>query len=176
MKLIVFSGIALVMLLLVSSIPVSVYCQNIQDEEYGYTKLSGPRLGVTILTGEIAKKLKDDYDAVPVITQFGWQFETRFFTLEDGTAGLVEGIVLVGGVEQGLFLPSLSGLIGVRSKTGFEFGLGPNLSVTGFGLILAAGVNFSSDNINFPVNFAVLPSDKGLRFTILVGFNAKVRE
>ena len=167
----IFSTLVVVIIALFYS--TCIYCQYQPGGGYDYMKLSGPRLGITIITGEGAQILKDDFDASPIVTQFGWQFETRFFTLEDGTTGLVEGVVLVGGFEQGLFLPSVSGLIGLRSGKGAEFGIGPNLSITGAALVFAAGFTMSSEGINFPINFAVLPSPKGVRFTILVGFNAK---
>lgn len=135
-------------------------------------QLSGPRLGVTILSGETADYLYDKFDAQPIITQFGWQFETRFFTLENGTSGLIEGVVLLGGLEQGLFLPSGTGIIGVRSSNGFEFGVGPNVSLSGFAIAIAIGFNISLGEINFPINFAVVPSPKGVRYSLLFGFNA----
>jgi hypothetical protein len=136
--------------------------------------LDGPRVGITyIAPGKLADKLSENFDLKPFLTQFGWQFETRYFTLSNGTAGLVEGIILLGGVEQGAFLPSGSLLIGLRNKHGLEFGFGPNLSLAGAAFVLAAGITFHSDNINFPVNFAVIPSIQGIRLSILTGFNAR---
>ena len=88
----------------------------------GITNLSGPRLGSTLIRGETAEIMKEDYDAVPFVTQFGWQFETRFFTVESGITGVTEWVILVGGFEQEKFLPSLSWLIGIRTARGFEFG------------------------------------------------------
>jgi len=128
-------------------------------------------LGFTVIGGETADKLKDDYDAIPIVTQFGWQFEWRFFSLEDGPSGVVEIVPLVGGIEQNLFLPSLSALIGLRSKEGLEFGVGPNVSITGFAIALAGGVTFKTGQINWPINIAYVPSTKGARLTFLVGFN-----
>ena len=136
------------------------------------TSLSGPRLGATLITGKMADKLKDEFDVFPVISQFGWQFEWRFFSIEDGLTGVVEFIPLVGGVEQGMFLPSLSGLIGMRSPRGAEFGLGPNVSVSGVGIVLATGMTIQKGQINWPLNFAISPSSNGVKFTFIVGFNA----
>lgn len=136
------------------------------------TSLGGPRLGATLITGKMKEKLQDDYGVFPLITQFGWQFEWQFFSVDDGPSGVVECIPLIGGVEQGKFLPSLSALVGLRSPKGFEFGVGPNVSVSGFGIVLAAGVTFQKGNLNWPVNFAVAPSSSGVKFSILIGFNA----
>jgi len=139
--------------------------------QYGPTSLTGPRLGFTIIGGEMAEKLKDDYDAVPIVTQFGWQFEWRFFSIEDGPTGVVEIIPLIGGVEQNLFLPSLSALIGIRSKTGVEFRMGPNVSVSGFSIVLSGGVTLKSGVLNWPLNLAYVPTQNGGRLTFLFGFN-----
>ncbi|GAA4440005.1 hypothetical protein GCM10023188_36780 [Pontibacter saemangeumensis] len=138
-------------------------------------KLSGPRLGFTILSGRYTDSIREDFDRDinPFITQFGWQFETRIFTLDSGVSGLFEFVPLIGGLEQGKFLPSLSGLVGIRGAKGFEFGVGPNVSLSGAGLVLAVGTNFQSQGINFPVNFAVAPSKDGARFSLLFGFNSR---
>ena len=96
-------------------------------------------------------------NAKPVIAQFGWQFERQFMNAGN-TAGIVEFIPLIGGFEQGLFLPSLSTLVGIRNAKGFELALGPNLSLSGIGMVLGAGFNLKSGNINFPINIAYVPS------------------
>lgn len=136
-------------------------------------KLSGPRLGFTVLTGSLVDKAREEVGVSPFLTQFGWQFETRIFTTENGMSGLAEFIPLVGGLEQGKFLPSLSALIGLRSAKGFEFGVGPNVSPAGAGLAIAVGTNFQSEGVNFPVNVAVVPSKDGMRFSLLFGFNSR---
>lgn len=136
--------------------------------------LNGPRLGMTYIgPGEFADKLHNDFGVSPFITQFGWQLETRFFTLPSGVSGIVEAIGLIGGLEQNVFLPSASLLIGLRSAKGFEFGVGPNLSLGGSALVIAGGITLKTNNINFPINFAIVPSSKGVRISFLVGFNSR---
>ncbi len=153
---------------------LNFYCQAQSDDEIiAPIKLMGPRLGITYITpGETTDQLAD-YDINPFITQFGWQFETRFFTLPSGVAGLIEGIILVGGIEQNTFLPSGTFIVGIRNAKGLEFGLGPNLSVSGIAFALAVGITLKSNHINFPINIAVVPSDKGIRLSLLFGFNAR---
>ncbi|WP_299818341.1 hypothetical protein [uncultured Pontibacter sp.] len=143
--------------------------------EQEHLKLSGPRIGFTVLTDKYRSNIRDDYDTNvnAFMTQFGWQFETRVFTLDNGVSGLFEFVPLVGGLEQGKFLPSLSALIGVRGAKGFEFGLGPNVSLGGAGVVMAVGTNFQSQGVNFPVNFAFAPSKDGGRFSLLFGFNSQ---
>ncbi len=138
-------------------------------------KLAGPRIGFTVMSQRYATHVQEEFgkNINPFMTQFGWQFETRIFTLESGLSGLFEFVPLIGGLEQGKFLPSLSALVGIRGAKGFEFGVGPNVAVGGAGLVLAVGTNFHSQGVNFPVNFAVAPSGDGARFSLLFGFNSR---
>jgi hypothetical protein len=139
-------------------------------------QLSGPRVGITtILPGKTADALKEDLGMTPTFTQFGWQFEHQYFALENGVAGLVEFVGLIGGLEQGKFLPSASLLVGVRGASGAEFAFGPNLSLTGAGFVFAVGHTYKMGALNLPVNFAVVPSSNGLRMSLLFGFNAQTR-
>lgn len=156
---------------------------------------SGPRVGLTYITpGSMLDHLQE-WESVgelrPYFFQFGWQYESRFMDV-GGTAGIVELIGLVGGFEQGLFLPSLSSMIGLRTEKGFELAVGPNVSLSGAALVVGAGFNFKRGGINFPVNIAFVPGrskrdssrddmtgledvqfvDTGHRISIVVGFNA----
>jgi len=135
-------------------------------------RLGGPRIGFTVIgPGEMSERMHERGYS-PFLTQFGWQFETRIFTLSNGVSGLVEFVPLIGGVEQGLFLPSISALVGIRGPKGFEIGFGPNLSYpSGAAVVIAAGTSFSIDYVNFPINVAVVPSTNGMRFSLLAGFN-----
>ena len=128
-----------------------------------------------VLAGGVANKARDEFDLNPFLTQFGWQFETRIFRLASGTAGLVEFVPLIGGLEQGKFIPSLSALVGLRGPKGFEFGLGPNVTPASAGIVLAVGTSFKVEDVNFPVNLAVVPGNGGVRFSLLVGFNHRRR-
>ncbi|ALW84723.1 hypothetical protein AUC43_06275 [Hymenobacter sedentarius] len=138
--------------------------------------LDGPRVGFTILPRGVLDKAHDSgTDLNPFLTQFGWQFEKRLFRLPSGVSGLVEFVPLVGGLEQGQFLPSLSGLVGLRGAKGFEFGVGPNLTPLGSSIVLAMGTSIKSNGINFPINLAMVPGAGGVRVSLLVGFNARHR-
>ena len=86
----------------------------------------GPRFGLTLVTGDVPNEISS-----PLISQFGWQEEIRVFGDENQAIGLMEFIGLVGGMEQGYLLPSLTTAIGYRKPNGFEAGFGPNLSITG---------------------------------------------
>jgi hypothetical protein len=141
-------------------------------------KLNGPRFGVTFIsTGKLTERLKERYDvSSPVISQFGWQFETQIFNIENGgPSGLVEFIPLIGGLDQGIILPSGSLMFGLRGDSGLELGFGPNVSAAGTGVVIAAGASFTSGNVHFPMNFAVVPSKDGTRYSLMFGFNYRKR-
>lgn len=137
--------------------------------------LSGPRFGITFLSSDLVDRLNQDFgedlDANPIITQFGWQFETRLFVADTGLSGVTEFVPLIGGLEQGLFLPSFSFLVGIRSASGFEAGLGPNVSLGGAAYVVAAGLTQQYGGLNIPVNVSAVLSGDGVRLSLLVGFN-----
>ena len=134
-------------------------------------RLSGPRVGLTVITGSNADRVREELGIQPVISQFGWQFETELFRApEGGVTAVTEWVPLVGGLEQGQFIPSISWLVGLRTANGAEVAVGPNASLAGVGLALAGGVSFSVGVINVPLNFALVPSSGGLRVSVLTGF------
>ncbi|GAC1367435.1 MAG: hypothetical protein NVSMB30_01620 [Hymenobacter sp.] len=138
--------------------------------------LAGPRIGFTLLSAGVVNRARENnINLNPFLTQFGWQFENRLFHLPNGVSGLVEFVPLVGGLEQGKFLPSVSALLGVRGRKGLEFGVGPNLTLLGPSLVLAMGTSIQSNGVNFPINVAVAPSKDGVRVSLLLGFNARRR-
>ena len=166
---------------------------NINNQNF-IKNLSGPRIGFTIITnGDLKDELVSEFGLTSnIITQFGYQFEKQIMG-DENVAGLVEGIIFLGGLEHGLFLPSLSGMFGARFSSGYEFAIGPNLSLGGAGLVLGFGKTIQAGNLNIPINFAWVPSTSrqnsssyfengeyfeeletvrtGNRFTLTIGFN-----
>jgi hypothetical protein len=138
--------------------------------------LSGPRFGMTFLGQGIVDKLAEhDVKVGPMITQFGWQFEKRFYGGSNGLTALNEWIVLIGGLDQSVVLPSVTWMVGLRTKEGAEIGIGPNITPLGAGLAIAAGTTFRAGALNIPVNLAVVPSKSGVRVSFLTGFNTRRR-
>ena len=147
------------------------------------TRLSGPRAGVTLLSPDTVRRINDRFrDAglaegegdvidptMPVVTQFGWQFETRIFQTPGGLTGLTEFVPLVGGLDRGILLPSATFLVGARTHDGIEFGVGPNISATGVAYALAAGFNARAGEVNIPINVAAALGKGGPRVSLLVG-------
>ena len=138
--------------------------------------LSGPRLGITSLSTGVVEKLGEVVDQPPTaISQFGWQFEKAFYSSNSGVAAVNEWVVLLGGLEHDMAVPSLSWIVGLRTRSGAEFGVGPNISPLGRSLVFAAGVTLRSGFLNVPVNVAYVPSKAGGRISFLTGFNMRGR-
>ena len=138
--------------------------------------LSGPRFGVTALSDGVMKELAArGLPSPPLISQFGWQVERAFYRADSGVAAMTEWVVLLGGLEQDLKIPSMTWLVGMRGANGAEFGIGPNFSPAGSALAIAAGVTFRHGYLNVPVNVAIVPSRNGTRISMLTGFNMRRR-
>ena len=139
--------------------------------------MSGPRIGLTALNQRSLDTLleRTNISVRPVISQFGWQFERRLYTNGDGVTMLTEWVPLVSGLDQGVALPSLNWLVGLRTSAGTEFAIGPNLTPLGAGLVIAAGVTARAGALHVPFNVAVATSRSGARISVLTGFNIRRR-
>jgi hypothetical protein len=137
--------------------------------------MTGPRFGFTVLTQQTVDQLLTERDVTvrPLISQFGWQFEHRLYTNGDGITMLTEWVPLISGLDQGVALPSLNWLVGLRTDSGTEFGIGPNITPIGVGLVLAAGVTVKTGALHVPLNFAVATSKYGPRLSVMTGFNLR---
>ena len=136
--------------------------------------LSGPRFGMTSLSDGVVEQLRErQIDVKSSISQFGWQFEKQFYNRDSGIAAVNEWVVLLGGLDQGVPLPSVSWLVGLRTREGTEFGVGPNITPAGVALAFAAGVTIRAGSLNVPMNVAVVPSKAGTRISFLTGFNTR---
>jgi TolB-like protein len=176
----------------------SAYSNAINVPNKESLNLNGPRLGLTIFTGDLAEgysleKAYGGYEATPVMLQFGYQFEVQYLSTGNYQA-LFEFIPLFTGLDQGLFIPSCSFLHGLRNnKYGYEFAFGPIFSVVKLkdiggdvhipspegdptvkvGFVFGIGKTFRSGELNFPVNAFFLPGKSGHRYGISIGFNKK---
>jgi hypothetical protein len=135
--------------------------------------LSGPRFGWTYLSPPVLSALADrgQHDVANVVSQFGWQFERRFYVNSNGLTALHEFIPMVAGLDQGMALPSLTYMVGFRTAGGAEFGAGPNFSAGGSGFAVASGLTLTTGALNVPLNVAVVTSKSGVRVSFLTGFN-----
>ena len=181
----------LILIALQSSAQIQYSSTNAANYDSQVQKNTGPRFGLTYITnGKLTADIEEEFGITSnLISQFGFQFEKQIMG-DENIAGILEGILFIGGVDQGLFLPSVSGMFGVRNKDSWELAVGPNLSVGGAAMVVGFGKSFNFGDINIPVNIAWVPSNSrqndyldidgnniteteksGHRFTITVGFN-----
>lgn len=140
-------------------------------------QLSGPRFGFTAFTGDVAR-YRQAIGKQPIMSQFGWQFETQIVSTESGNQALMEWIFLLGGLEQGERNMSVSWMAGYRLPTGLEFGVGPNLSVrpedgdlaSTTSMVMAIGATLPFGELYVPANVAVAFAEGGPRITTLLGW------
>ena len=166
--------------------PVALAAQaNIPDEMEAHKlprqRLNGPRFGFTVFTGDVARFRQEVQNKQPIMSQFGWQFETQSVSTESGNQALMEWIILLGGLEQSERNLSLSWMAGYRLPNGLELGVGPNISVrpaedpdktiaSTTSMIVAAGATLPFGELYVPANIAVAFAEGGPRLTTLLGW------
>jgi hypothetical protein len=154
----------------------------------------GPRVGVSYIAAdpeEFNESLQEMFPDserkyFPIITQFGLSVEQRIRLGNTESHFAFQEVLILGGLDQNLVIPSLSVLIGFRSRAGLELGLGPIVSMkrsgddaagVGLSVVYAVGWTFGFDGVFVPVNLAVVPtpSDGAPRITLLTGFNFRIK-
>lgn len=166
--------------LLVGGAPLSAQSRPEVPPEQAVRKLprqslNGPRFGFTTFTGDVAEQ-RNMAGLEPIMSQFGWQFENQVVSTTSGHRALLEGLVLLGGLEQGEFNMSFAGLAGFRSETGVEFGAGPNFNFNRdteewtTSMLVAAGATMPFGDVYVPVNVAMGLAKGGPRITALMGW------
>ena len=107
---------------------------TLSDQIVERLSLNGPRMGIAYVYGLRGQRLQDParengYDMLPFMSQFGYQFEWQYLSAGDLQA-LVEFLPIISGMDQQMFLPSLTIMNGFRhSRTGIEIGFGPTFRV-----------------------------------------------
>jgi TolB-like protein len=109
---------------------------SVNNPEQLCLRSDGPRMGFTsyIFEPSVSKVLQDKkfnggYEAIPVMFQFGYQIEKQYLN-EGNFQALFEFIPMITGLDQGLFIPSLTVMNGIRNNTsGWEFAFGPTISL-----------------------------------------------
>lgn len=134
---------------------------------------SGPRVGAAYLVGGSVTAERAGHPVSPLVTLFGWQIEHQFDAGPGLPTPVTELVLLAGGMEQGVVLPSASWLLGMRQRNGWEFGAGPTLTGAGIQLAVAGGVTQSIGSLNVPVTLAVVPGRRGASISVTTGFNVR---
>jgi hypothetical protein len=112
----------------------NTYASAVNNPHYDVLRLSGPRMGYTFLTGEAAQtfqrpRSEGGYDGNPFLFQFGYQFEKQYLN-EGKIQALFEFIPMISGLDQGLFIPSITIMNGLRNNVnGVEFAIGPSFNI-----------------------------------------------
>ncbi|MBN1686890.1 MAG: hypothetical protein JW852_09565 [Spirochaetales bacterium] len=153
----------------------------------------GPRVGATYIFANweafdtLMQQIFPDPERnyTPLITQFGVNVEQRIRLGETQSHFAFQEVLVLGGLDQNFMLPSLSTLIGFRSHTGLEFGLGPNFTISSHGgrakfamsVVYAVGWTFAFQGVYVPVNIAIVPTPKDghIRLTAMSGFNFNMK-
>ncbi len=143
---------------------------NAQRPELEQISLSGPRLGVTYVTGPVGRAKLAEHDLDPLISQFGWHFEQVVRPRSGGPLFVIEEVLLIGAVDQGTAIPSATVLLGIRMPSGFEFGMGPNATPVGTGLAIGIGKSLQYGGVSLPLNLAVVRSPGALRISFIFGY------
>ena len=126
--------------------------------------LSGPRFGATMTP-------------LGAVSQFGWHSENQVAPGKSGPWFIVERVLLVGGMENNMFIPSGTLIFGVRLPSSFEFGIGPSVTLglpgrgANVGVVAAMGQSFRIGGIRVPVNIAVAGNRGGeARVSLITGW------
>ncbi len=143
-----------------------------QNGSRNITSTTGPKVGLTLIAGDLVDDLRRDFRKGPLLLQFGWQVEARFPVSRDrnGAAGYAQLMPLIGGLEEGKILPSITWLIGVRGAKGNRIGFGPTMSLAGPTVTVSAGVTKRSGQLYLPIDLAVQFMERGTIVSLLIGF------
>ena len=109
----------------------------------------------------------------PFTSQFGISIEQRIPLGTTKSHFAFQEVITVGGIDQSIALPTAAVLVGWRADFGLECGIGPMWSLSGFGVIYAAGWTFSYHGVYVPVNVVFVPdfSSGNHSVSIYTGFN-----
>ena len=148
------------------------------DERVRFSRrnLSGPRLGVTVITGDNAlSRHLEKKNIGRQISQFGWHFEHQVIPAGGGPQFLVQFTPLIGGVEYGRIIPGATLAMGIRFPSGYEFGLGPNITLgTGHrsptALVVGIGKTFNYGGVGIPLNLVYATNPDGDRVSVMIGY------
>jgi hypothetical protein len=149
-----------------------------RDERVAFSRrnLGGPRLGVTVITGNNAlSRHLDEKHIGRQISQFGWHFEHQIIPDGGGPQFVVQFTPLIAGVEYGKVIPGATLAMGIRFPSGYEFGLGPNITggtgdTSPTALVVGVGKTFNYGGVSIPLNLVYATNPDGNRVSFLIGY------
>ncbi len=161
---------------------IALPAQSVQTDEERFVFVFGPRVGVSWrfmsgadFTNEV-QLIFPEGNYFPVFSLFGALAEQRFLLGETESHFVIQEVLLIAALEQSIALPTGVVLIGYRSSSGFEFGVGPTVSFSGMGVVLAVGYTFSYRGVYIPVDLSwIIPNQSTLGGVALTtGFNFRL--
>ncbi|MFZ5434088.1 MAG: hypothetical protein ACOZB3_09980 [Calditrichota bacterium] len=157
--------------------PLTSQAVTMEDKvRFARRNLGGPRLGMTVITGENAlTRHLDEKHIGHQISQFGWHFEYQIIPEGGGPQFVVQLTPMVGGVEYGKIIPGATLAMGIRFPSGYEFGLGPNVTAgTGeaapTALVVGVGKSFNYGGVSVPLNLVYATNPDGNRVSVIIGY------
>jgi hypothetical protein len=145
--------------------------------EFYHRNLGGPRLGVTFVTGHAGLWNRlDSLGMGRLVSQFGWHFEYQVVPHGGGPQFVIQLVPMLGAVEYGTVVPTGNLVMGIRFPNGFEFGMGPNVMVTGgaevvqSGLLMGIGKSFDYGGVSIPINLVYVHNPEGGRVSVIFGY------
>lgn len=153
--------------------PAAVVIPAVRESDW-----SGPRIGFMAAPGDaaISRRLRG-HGLGNVVSLFGWHFEHQVTPVLGGPQLVTEVTPLFGGVEYGKVVPSVTLSIGLRSRGGYEIGMGPSLTLGNadsggsVALAIAAGRSLDFGGVRIPLNLAVSTNPKGTMVSVLAGYS-----
>lgn len=137
--------------------------------------MSGPRLGITFVTGARGRSVLEERGLTSPLSQFGWHFEQITQPQGGGPSFVIQEVFLLGAVEQKTVVPTATLLFGIRFPNGFEFGMGPNATPLGTALAIGFGKSLEYGGVAIPLNVAFVTSPGALRISFLTGYALRQR-
>ena len=127
--------------------------QPIIKSEVGKINNSGPRMGYAFLSGDLREFAErpanqGGLSIFPGMSMIGYQLEKQYIGTENFSA-LGEVLITISGLEQGVFVPSITFMNGLRfGKAGWELAFGP-----GFGIKQMSRGFYDTKGLYGPENF-----------------------
>lgn len=144
--------------------------------------LNGPRMGMSAVLAPdstVQARMKNN-DIGTVTSLFGWHFEWLIAPQTVGPAFVIQTVAMIGGVEYGVVLPSVSGMMGIRMPGGVEFGMGPQFGYSGApeepvttSIVMAVGHSFDYSGVSIPLNLAYTRNKNSNRLSFVFGYALK---
>jgi len=171
---------AIVMMLAMGA---AIHAENVWDR---IDIVFGPRVGFCFMTIS-AEAFTEQLNRVPMFnresyipftSQFGLSFEQRILLGTTKSHFVFEEVVLVGGVDQSVAIPTASLLLGYRSDFGLELGLGPVWSLSGLSVVYSVGWTFVFSDVYVTINIAFVPDFTygHHNINVFTGFNFNIEE